>query len=119
MSRSTSIKQQLLSLVEMSYKAIHEELKSLGDKSKGSYHNNDQHGRVFIVELNERIWLKRWNEIRGVGMKGSLLYLYIQDTSAGMNMDQYSGADYLVPFTEATDLTPNLLANILEALEKQ
>ncbi len=116
------LKLQLSAMVENAYKAIHGKMDELFRAGKGFEDHNDAFGKVFIVEFDEPNWIHfdRWKKIRGVAVKGTLLYIYVQDTSEGVNRDkdQFSGADYLIPFDEASFLTPHRLTEVLARLEQ-
>lgn len=116
MTTSGQLKKQLNNVVEASYKAVNERMQELWSSDKGYFDDNDEHGRVYIVELKDRLWIKRFKEVRGVAKKGNLLFLYIQDTCS--NEDRLSGADYLISFLEVPELTPYMTIRILEALEQ-
>lgn len=116
MTLSIELKKQLNNVVEASYKAINERMQELWSSDKGYFDDNDEHGRVYIVELKEPIWIKRFKEVRGVAKKGNALFLYIQDTNVGD--DRFGGADYLISFLEVPELTTHMTIRILEALEQ-
>lgn len=115
MSKAADISEQLNSIIEASYKAINEEVQRLRDLNKGGFNDNDQYGRVYIVEFGFPMWLNGHKDIIGIGKQGNLLYLYIKDTSIGKSY--LSGADYLLPFLEAKELNPHYLITIISTLE--
>lgn len=116
MTTSGQLKKQLNDVVEASYKAVNERMQELWSQNKGRLEDNDEHGRVYIVELKDPLWIKRFKEVRGVAKKGHALFLYIQDT--GSKEGRLSGADYLISFLEVPELTTHMTIRILEALEQ-
>ena len=113
-----TLTEKLAELAKDVYLSIHAEADRLFRGGKGWIDENWTYGKVFIVELDVALRLKEWKVIRGVGEKDNILYLYIQDTSAGMNNDALSGCDYIVPFTEVPELNLYLLRDILKGLEQ-
>lgn len=121
--KATDFGNQLTALVSNLDKAINAACNALFEKGKGFIDNNDAFGKVSIVEFptESRIWLREYTWAIGVGVKGSSLFIYILNTDTGNRSiagSKYSGADYLLPFEECRELTPNKLVTVLDTLEK-